>query len=281
LNITKKLPVSISNKCTTTTKASLQLLYKSTNKEANEIKGNQTIIYITASMTDSAVTITEKITFTDGHEVNRTMPIILNNGRLSLNTWNKFCNECDEALKPLKNVKVGLTTLWFLIIIFFILMGTGWLWSDNFDSYYGIIAPLTVVTFILMCKFESYMKQKVESKLMRICADVSNHDKNLAMTLTSPTDLDVKVWYITVVLSNANDMINNTNTDYNDIEATQTPIIVTATAVPVNATASSTVPVPVSSTNTEAPKKYIKDVENPGALTLNPEYKVWMKANGN
>ena len=241
-----------------------------------------------------AVTITEKITFTDGHEINRTMPIILNNNggsgsgsgglrtHFSLNTWNTFCDECDEALRPLKKVKAGLTILWFLIIICLILMGSGWLWGNDLSRYYGIIAPITVVTFILMCKFESYMKQKVQSKLMRICADISNHDTNLKMTLTSPIDKECsKNWYITVLISNT-----NTNYDDIDIEGTHPPIIVAAVAVPVNATAalSSTVPVPVpvsSTPTTEAPKKYIKDEENPGALTLNPEYKVWMKANGN
>jgi hypothetical protein len=246
----------------------------------------------------AGVTVTEKITFTDGHEVDRTMPIILNDGRLSLNTWNKFCDECDDAMKPMQKIKIGLSIIWALIIVFFVLCGSGWMWIDNVYSYYAIIGPVTVVAMIVLCKFEDYRKQKCASKLMRVCSDISNNDKNLKMTLSHPQNTDCKNWYITVLISNFNDMINGYNItdgyDYDDIESTP---IVASTAVPVHVpavvvAAASAIPVvatastiggisSTASSSSSPPKKYIKDEENPGALTLNPEYKVWMKANGN
>ena len=47
-------------------------------------------------------TVSEKITFSKTNQVNRAMPILLKDrGTISIDQWSVFCDELNEAMKPL------------------------------------------------------------------------------------------------------------------------------------------------------------------------------------
>lgn len=202
--------------------------------------------------------VSDNIIFTDDNQINRAYPVLLaDNAKMSLMVWNKFCDAIDEAVKPLGHVSVVSGLLWFAVVVFVILNVFGWkIGTHDVSVYYGIIAPVMVVLFVLVCNLEDHVNKKVSSKIKKECAKAANHDKDLTMELVGKTPDE---WYIEVTIRLA--------LGVGDIESGE-PIAV-AEAIPVAVTSgASTVPAG------PPPKKYTKD-ETTGKMTLNPAYKAW------
>jgi len=203
---------------------------------------------------------TEKINFTENHEIERTLPMLLaDNGKMPLQIWNKFCDDIDEKMKPLKRIACISYTLWSIVGIMCILLAFGWTFVSNISKFYPIIAPVTVIVLIAVCHVHSHISKKVASRISRICASASNRDKDLTMTLKG---IESDSWFIEVALRNAIDVENAVSATAVVAESESIPVAAAATPVVANAVSSG-----------PAPKKYVKGED--GKMTLNPEYTEW------
>jgi len=206
-------------------------------------------------------TFTERITFNKTtNEIDRTLPMLLaDNGKMSLQVWNKFCDTIDESTKPLRRVECAQKFTFPVLAVLIVCIPLSvlrWHWYFPFTAAPGI--PLL---FIVSCCVPGYTKGKVTAKISKACAMASNHDKDLTMTVKTTI---VEHWYIEVALRNI--------VDVEAPVAVATAVPVAAAAIPVAAVAAA----PASPG--PAPKKYINDEES-GTMLLNPDYKAWKNSN--
>ena len=250
------------------------------------------------------VAVTEVITFTKEHNVNRAMPYILQD-LIQVATWNSFCDKLDDANKPLrkKSHKWAVWLLGALSIIFIILLCTGesiFQYNATPTAYYVVVGVLLGLSCFGTNKMKGTANKTVQKNLIHACADMSNSGNNLTVSLggikRSGVDEDSKPenWYINIVITGMN--INNHEIQesfvteqyleaYPVVPIAYATATATATEIPVayatEVSADMPTPVPVDPlVGSEAPKKYVKCKDGKG-LTLNPKYKAWMTANGN
>jgi len=222
-------------------------------------------------------TVTEKIHFTDSNEIVRNLPTSLS-GKMPLQYWNKFCDDSDKALSSVGRIKIAQTIMWVGIILFGILASTGWYFSSNIAAYYGIVAPITFVLFMLSCHVDSHQKKAAASKIRKLCAGASNQNKYLTMTLKGTESGIVSQWYIEVAFAGGAADIENPYV-VPSIAVSEPIPVVAVEPIPIVAVASAVPVVPVAKPSPgPAPKKYVKD-ETTGKMTLNPEYTKWKQAN--
>lgn len=214
-------------------------------------------------------TVTERIDFRD-KSIDRALPTLLSdNGKMTVMVWEQFCDKVDKELKPLGRIKAFNGLLWCVAIVGFILMGTASQYAQQYsDVVYGVVSPVVCVCLFLGCWIEGHIRNKVSGKIANICASTSNHDRDLTLKLNSDT-ADVKYWFIGVTLRNIE--VADSMTMEGKPVADMTPMAVATPVEEPVATPAATAPA------AEAPKKYIRDPQ--GNLTLNPEYKAWMKSN--
>jgi len=255
------------------------------------------------------VAVTEVITFTKKHNVNRAMPYILQEqGLIQVAAWNSFCDKLDDANKPLreKSHKWAIWLLGLLSIILIILLCIGYFGHSFFDDdtpprwYTVVIWVLLFLSLGRMGMLKKSTNQTVQKNLIYACDDMSKSDNNLTVSLggikESGVDGDSKPenWYINIVIKGMN--INNHEIQesfvteqyleaYPVVPIDYATATVTATEIPVayatEVSENIPAPVPVDPlVGSEAPKKYVKTQDGKG-LTLNPKYKAWMTANGN
>jgi len=252
------------------------------------------------------VAVTEVITFTKEHNVNRAMPYILQEqGLIQVAAWNSFCDKLDDANKPLrrKRHRWAVWLLWVLSIIFIILLCIGYSIFENYvtpTAYWVVVSVCLCLTWVGIGKLKGTANKTVEKNLIHACVDMSNSDSNLTVSLggveRSGVDEDSKPenWYINIVIKGMN--INNQEIQesfvteqyleaYPVVPIAYATATATATEIPVayatEVSEDMPAPVPVDPlVGSEAPKKYVKTKDGKG-LTLNPKYKAWMTANGN
>jgi hypothetical protein len=197
----------------------------------------------------------EKISFID-NDIARSFPILLaDNGKMSVMMWNEFCDKIDKCTEPIGKVKMIHSILWFLIIALIILSSCGWRFINSFSRYYGLVIPVIIILCVAACYLESYTHKRAASKISKICANHSNYDRNLKMTLQTHKHEE---WYIEIALRNATDV---------ETANVAMPVAV-GTAIPVAGAA--------PAAGGPAPKKYLK---LDGKMTLNPDYISWKNAN--
>jgi len=259
----------------------------------------------TTNFTEDVV-VTEVITFTKNHEVNRAMPYILQErGTIQVSAWNSFCDKLDDAQKPLreKNHKWALYVLGTLTVIFIIALSTGSVWFDG-DSggtpvwYYPFFGILTLLSIVGANKMKGTANKTVQSNLITACANMSNQDNNLTVSLKGDHKVDEdskpENWYINIVITGMNiqnhEIQDSFVTDsyleaYPDVPIAYATATATATEIPVAYATEASAELPTTPVDplvgAEAPKKYVKSKTGGGGLTLNPKYKAWMTANGN
>jgi len=216
------------------------------------------------------VSVTEKIKFDSANEIERHMPeLLVDNGKMSSMIWNNFCDKVDDEIKPLKYMGYLNAFLWFLAFVIFILNATGWYifnpsgvdgeTAASQARIYGIIVPVLFVLLYLACSLEGFIAKKVGSKISKHCANASNHDRDLKLTLNTEDGDKPKYWFIEVALRNTIDL-EYANANY-----------VTASAVEAEVAEAVAEATPAKG---PPPKKYVKDAET-GMMSLNPAYKVW------
>lgn len=226
----------------------------------------------TSSAADASSSTENTIRFTETHQIVRNLPRSLA-GKLKVEYWNKFCDDCDQALALLGRVQTLERLLWLAICLFAILAAGGWQWADeNLAAYYSFVGPIILALFFLLCHVSQYAQDKAASNIRNACAEVSNYDKDLTLELN--VDEEPECWYIAITLFND---ATATAPDAEDIEAAVPVVVVSEVAEAVPVVASST------TTSTQAaaavaPTKYVKD-KTTGKLTLNPEYRKWMSGN--
>jgi len=239
------------------------------------------------------VVVSEVITFTANHEVNRAMPFILKErGTIDIATWNSFCNKLDDAQKPLREQSHKFLVMAFsaatIVLIILLCIGE----SIIFDSggapiyYYPVVVILLILCIVGVGKFKGVANKTVQSNLLRVCSDMSNQDNNLTVTLAGDEAVDKpEYWYINIVITGMN--INTYDIQNSYVSPIPVPVAVASatatTAIPVAYATEADTPEELAVDpffGTEAPKKYMKNKTGSG-LTLNPLYKEWMTANGN
>jgi len=228
---------------------------------------------------DDSNTVHEKINFTANKEIERAFPLLLaDTGKMSLQTWNNFCDTVDEATEPLQKCNPVKSALCLGIVCCIFLFATSVSWQawkytvGGVPVFYPVVGCLLIVFNISLCHVGNSANKQVASKISQLCASASNHDRDLTMTLQNVNydesdDKDVMKWYIEVT-------VRNMKMDAENQYATATAIATdTAVAVPVGAAPAAA----AASSKSEPPKKYVAD--SMGQLQLNPEYKAWKVAN--
>jgi len=198
-----------------------------------EIHSTQNLEMTVLNRTSS---VTEEIHLKQNNKINRTMPTILReNGRMTLQGWNNFCNQVDDAFKPLRTTN-PITNMIRIILLTFTLIFSGF--SDDDSLMYGIISSiLLVLLLIILWLFEKVCdeSQKITSDVIKACATASNHDENLTMVPIKPGEPKTSgeictVWCIEVTV------LNNYNNG-EDIVATPVAVDVATINVPIMASA--------------------------------------------
>ena len=82
-----------------------------------------------ADVVDPTTGYTE-IKFTANKEIERAFPLLLaDTGKMSLQTWNNFCDTVDEATEPLQKCNPVKSALCLGIVCCIVLLATNWMWQ--------------------------------------------------------------------------------------------------------------------------------------------------------
>ena len=125
-----------------------------------------------------------------------------------------------------------------------ILLATGWMIVPRLGWSYGIYYPVVGVAFGLLCTLTGHVKKganhKVEANLDRVCAEMSNQDRNLSLAVRSEGDKHDDVqWYVDVTL-------REISVDDYDIEEQAFATAVPASAYDIPVATATPVAVPVA-----------------------------------
>jgi len=115
--------------------------------------------------------------------IDRTFPAILD-GRLSITAWTEFCDQVDNTLRPVSDIKRRLGKSMkifpvFMCIPFFIvpvIIFTSDFYAENFWLFY-LIPVFSIALFVVYgCYMKKIMNElfAILEDLKRVCADTSN-----------------------------------------------------------------------------------------------------------
>ncbi len=144
----------------------------------------------------------------------RTYPTILNqSNNVREVVWNSFCDEIDDALKPVRQVKNFAKRMVFLL--FAVMFGSVFVAAilisqTNIQEYIGNIWYFFVFSFIFFCPFIIFCSlkgghlrrmDKVYGKIKEICLNKSNQFSDVNFNLIKIRNTNgKKVWYVRYIL---------------------------------------------------------------------------------
>jgi len=147
----------------------------------------------------------QRIEFRDFTTVDRLLPTLLSDsGKMTLETWEDFCDNIDEALRPLaRSDSIRIFCVLAVLVLVLVGCAIGGLFSNKVRNVvYGLTLPAIFVSLVIAALVEKRACDKASNTIANnICAPISNRDPDLVLKLYSET-ANVKKWFIGVTVRN-------------------------------------------------------------------------------